>query len=73
MAIQDDSWSLVEMNYTLSLVVAVPKGSGGHTLPPAGVAVCDGQSDYMCRNNIVNRDNIHLCTTVYNTWLVGSY
>ena len=27
MAIQDNSWSLEEMNYTLSLVVAVPKGS----------------------------------------------
>ena len=63
MAIPDNSWSLEEMNYTLSLVVAVPKGSGGHTVPSLGVAVCDGQLDYMCRN-VVNRD-----TNVYNTWL----
>ena len=63
MAIQDNSWSLEEMNYTLSLVVAVPKGSGGHTMPSSGIAVCDGQLDYMCRNTDTN---------VYNTWLVGS-
>ena len=33
--------SLVEKNYTLSLVV-VPKGYGGHTMPSSGIAVCDG-------------------------------
>ena len=50
MAIQDNRWSLEEMNYTPSLFVAVPKGSGGHrpsTVPSSGVAVCDGQLDYM--------------------------
>ena len=66
MAIQDNSWSLEEMNYTLSLVVAVPDPRARcHTMPSSGIAVCDGQLDYMCRN-IVNRD-----TNVYNTWLVG--
>ena len=49
------------MNYTLSLVVAVPKGYGGHTLPSSGAAACDGQLDYMCRN-IVNRDTKLMCT-----------
>ena len=56
MAIQDNSWSQEE-----SLVVAVPKGYGGHTLPSSGAAACDGQLDYMCRN-IVNRDTKLICT-----------
>ena len=68
MATQDNSWSLEEMNYTLSLVVAVPELEVIPCMPSSGIAVCDGQLDYMCRNNIVNRD-----TNVYNTWLVGSY
>ena len=36
-------------------------------MPSSGIAVCDGQLDYMCRK-IVNRDK-----NVYNTWLVGSH
>ena len=68
MAIQDNSWSQEEMNYTLSLVVAAPKGYGGHTLPSSGAAACDGQLDYMHRN-IVNRDTKLII--MYNTWLVG--
>ena len=67
MATQDNSWSLEEMNYKLSLVVAVPELEVISCMPSSGIAVCDGQLDYMCRNNIVNRD-----TNVYNTWLVGS-
>ena len=54
------------MNYTLSLVVAVPELEVIPCMPSLGIAVCDGQLYYMCRNNIVNRD-----TNVYNTWLVG--
>ena len=46
MVIQDNSWSLEEMNYKLSLVVAVPSWRS-YTLPSSGIAVCDGQLDYI--------------------------
>ena len=61
MDIQDNSWSLEEMNYTLSLVVAVPK-LDPEVIPCLRVYIadCNGQLDYMCR--IVN-----IGTNVYNT------
>ena len=48
MAIQDNSWSLEEINYTLSLAVAVPELEVIPCLLSSGIAVYDGQLDYMC-------------------------
>ena len=67
MDIQDNSWSLEEMNYTRAVSCCSCSQAGGHTMPSSGTAVCDGQLDYMHVYRIVNRD-----INVYNTWLVGS-
>ena len=41
MAIQDNSWSLKEMNYTLSLIVAVPELEAIPCLLPVLLSVMD--------------------------------
>ena len=48
MDIQDNSWSLEEMNYTLSLVVAVPKLGVVPCLLRVLLSVMDNWTTCMC-------------------------
>ena len=54
MAIQDNSWSLEEMNYTLCLVVVVPELEVIPCLLRVLLSVMDNWTT--CVRNVVNRD-----------------